>query len=388
MPGGANPDRLAVRRGPAPEPPGEDWCLVEVTMAGVCGSDLTGVRVQDTDPNAPGAPLGELPAVGHEVVGTVAVPARVGGPRTGARVAVHPLVTCTARGTEPCADCRHGWYGQCRSFWEPGALWGKSLGFSTRLGGGWGDAVAVHRSMIRPLPDSLPDRTAVLAEPLSVALSGLRAVCSMPGDTVAVVGGGTLGLLTALALQTVFPDRRRLLLARHAFQARVAGRLGPDTVEPMVGGAAVAAARLGLDWTDLGGTDLVRGGPSLVVDAAGTSDSLTEALALVDFGGTVLTLGNPEECCDLRALWLKRVTLVGHLEHASLPAAWTGETDSMAAALRLLAGRPGLGDLLVTHTFPPESLPRALEVARDRSRHHAVKVALARALPNDTTVTR
>ena len=91
---------------------------------------------------------------------------------------------------------------------------------------------------------------------------------------------------------------------------------------------------------------------------------------------------------DYRALWLKRVTLVGHLEHASLPAAWTGETDSMAAALRLLAGRPGLGDLLVTHTFPPESLPRALEVARDRSRHHAVKVALARALPNDTTVTR
>ncbi|MEI7033329.1 zinc-dependent alcohol dehydrogenase [Streptomyces pratensis] len=384
-PGGAGADRLEIRRGPAPELPGPDWCLVETTVAGVCGSDLAGVDPKNIDPRAPGAPLGELPAVGHEVVGTVAVAARDGGPAAGRRVVVHPLVTCAVRGSEPCVDCRDGWYGQCRSFWAPGAPWGKSLGFSTSLGGGWGDLVAVHRTMLRPLPDSLPDRTAVLAEPLSVALSGLRLVHCAPGDTVAVVGGGTLGLLTALGVARVFPKRRRLLLARHDFQAEAARRLGPGVTEPLVGGAAVAAARLGLDWVDLGGVDLVRGGPRLVVDAAGTGGSLTEALALVDFGGTVLTLGNPEECRDLRALWLKRVTLIGHLEHASLPAAWGGEPDSLAEAVRLLAEQPAVGEAMVTHAYPLESLPRALDVAQNRSRHRAVKVVLARTPPAETT---
>ncbi|WP_328720262.1 zinc-binding dehydrogenase [Streptomyces sp. NBC_00247] len=360
---------LRIRRGPAPEPPGPDWCLVRVTMAGICGSDLPDPAgdppAGPEDDAAPSdEPLSHAVAVGHEIVGRVEHPGADSGWAVGDRVVVHPLVACEARGEPPCRSCREGWYGQCRSFWEGGTKWGKSLGFSRELGGGWGDVVAVHRSMLRAVPDTLPDRTAVLAEPLSVALSGMRhlAGTSEEGPLV-ILGGGTIGLLTAVAAAAMFPDRRRWLIARHPFQAEAARSLGPGVVEPLLSGPG-------------GGADRLPASPTAVVDAVGSGQSLSEALAVAGTGGTVLTLGNPERCDDLRALWLKRLTLIGHLEHGTLTARDGRRVDSMAEAVRLLTAMPRLGDVLTTHRYPLEELRTALAVARHRAEHRAVKVAL------------
>ena len=343
-------------------------------MAGICGSDLARVSQANPPDREHEPPAGQPLELGHEIVGVVAGSAR-GGPAPGTRVAVHPLVTCEARDIEPCPSCREGWYGQCRSFWER-PRWGKSIGMSSGLGGGWGDFVAVHRCMLRPLPDGLDDRAAVLAEPLSVALSGIELVRSAPGDQVAVVGGGTLGLLTAVAVARQFPERSCYLIARHTFQVSAARALGLGLVEPLrAQPLADAMAVLGLKVVDLGGSAMALDGPELVVDAAGTPEALSEALALVGVGGKVLTLGNPEGCLDLRALWLKRVTLIGHLEHARVTTE-ESRVDSMTEAVRLLAEWPCLGDLLVTHIFALDTFERAVAVAVDRASRRAIKVAL------------
>jgi threonine dehydrogenase-like Zn-dependent dehydrogenase len=370
--------RVVPVLGPPPQPPGDRWCLVRVTLSGICGSDLAGLA-QPGETAAPHPVPTDAPVLGHEVVGVVAE-AAAGGTPVGTRVVVHPLVPCAARALPPCPSCRAGWYGQCRSFWTAGAPWGKSLGFSSRLGGGWGDHVAAHHTMLRPVPEELPDRAAVLAEPLSVAIAGLRLVHPVAADDLVVVGGGTLGLLTAYAAGSVRPGVRRVLMARHGFQVRAARALG---VEAVLGADASAtdelAARLGFAPARLGDDRLLLDGPGLVVDAGGTPESLARALAVVGIGGTVLTLGNPESCPDLRALWLKRVTLVGHLEHAAAPdeALRPGQhPDSLSEAVRLLTAAPDLGNLLVTHVLPLDEHAAAIAIARHKPRHGAIKVVM------------
>lgn len=364
----------------SPQLPGPDWALVRVTTAGICGSDLRGLseafaNVIDGEAVANAAPdnvrstsppggVKDRVVPGHEIVGIV-----VKGPLAGTRVVVHPLVLCVARGTDPCVACRDGRYGQCRSFGSPVVRWGKSLGLSSELGGGWGDWVIAHRSMLRPVPEELPERTAVLAEPLSVAIAGLRAVRGAPSnDVVVIVGGGTLGLLTAVAAESVLRVRRRLVLVRHDFQADAVRALGAEPLAASVAIPAPTASR-----------PLLSDGPSLVIDAGGTSSSLVAAMGIAAAGGVVLTLGNPNECLDLTHLWLRGLTLVGHMEHSTEPVCRPPERrDSLDEALRLLALAPDLGETLVTHAFPFDQVRAALSVARQRARHRSIKVLFER----------
>jgi len=333
-----------VRR-PVPPRPGPGWSLVRVVLAGICGSDLRGLADGDT----PGTSDPVVP--GHEVVGVVE-----DGPLAGHRVVVHPLVPCAAREVDPCLACRTGRFGQCRSFWTPEVRWSKSLGFSADLGGGWADWVWAHRTMLRPVPASVPDRTAVLAEPLSVAVAGLREVASLAATDLVVVGGGTLGLLTLVAAASVSPRARRSAIVRHDFQAEAVRALD---AEP---------------W--IGQRDFTLDGPQLAIDTGGTSSSLVTAMRVVGVGGIVLTLGNPDSCADLSALWLKRLTLIGHLEHSAHDVAPPAVADSLDEALRLLTATPALGELIVTHSYSPDRLNEALDVARDRKAYRAIKVVL------------
>jgi threonine dehydrogenase-like Zn-dependent dehydrogenase len=331
---------------PLPPRPGPGWSSVRVGTAGICGSDLRKL--------ADGGTTGSIDPVvpGHEVVGVVE-----DGALAGERVVVHPLVLCAARELEPCPACVAGQFGRCRSFWVPEVRWGKSLGFSADLGGGWADRVWAHRTMLRPVPAAVPDRTAVLAEPLSVAVAGLREVRDTKASEVVVVGGGTLGLLTLVAAAAVLPGLRRIALVRYDFQADAVSALGAVPLLEQPG--------LTLD------------GPSLAVDAGGTSSSLVASMYAVAAGGTVLTLGNTDHCSDLTPLWLKGLTLIGHLEHARHDVQPPAVADSLDEALRLLAAEPGLGELLVTHAFAPADLDGALAVARARKPHRAIKVVLA-----------
>jgi threonine dehydrogenase-like Zn-dependent dehydrogenase len=156
-------------------------------------------------------------------------------------------------------------------------------------------------------------------------------------------------------------------LVRHDFQADAARALG---AEPLRNSAGVPGA-----WPE-GGPVLIDG-PGLVVDAGGTSSSLVTAMRVVGAGGVVLTLGNPEDCADLTPLWLKGLTLVGHLEHAAEARLRSREhADSLDEALYLLAATPEPVRGLVTHAFGLAELERALAVARGRSRHRAIKVVL------------
>jgi threonine dehydrogenase-like Zn-dependent dehydrogenase len=335
---------------PPPDLPGEGWVEVAVARGGICGSDLrAGVG-------------GGRVVMGHEVAGTAP---------GGQRVVLDPLIRCAARGRPPCAECRAGRYASCDRLWDGGD--GKAIGFRDTLGGGWADAVAAHADMLVPVPDRLPWRTAVLAEPLAVAVSAVRDLRRGAPGCVAVVGGGTLGQLTAVAVRALLPDARVVHVVRHEFQA--AATTGAVLVSD--DGVPETAAALGVPWTPGPSGPLLLDGPDAVLDAGGTTGSVDLALRLARRGGAVTTLGNPVAGPDLRPLWLKSLVLTGHLEYHADPRPPDGEdANPFVQALRLLATRPRLGETLVTHEVPLADYAVAIDVARHRAEHRAIKVAL------------
>ena len=151
--------------------------------------------------------------------------------RSGTRVVVDPCIPCVARGIDPpCAELARGWTSSCLNLDSRIVSSGRTLGFTQDLGGGWGEQVLAHASMLHPLPDAVPDRGACLYEPVSIACHGLLRAPPDDGDPVLVVGAGIIGLAAVAALKGLFPACPVTVLARHAHQAEAAAACGADHV--------------------------------------------------------------------------------------------------------------------------------------------------------------
>ena len=162
---------------PAPRP-GE--VLVRVGACGICGTDL---HILDGD-----SPLARYPVIpGHEFAGEVVAlgsefAARDGEvPITiGSRVAIEPNLYCGH-----CELCRTGRENLCLNY--------AALGVTTD--GAIAQYVSVPRAKAYVLPDTISFREAALIEPVSCAVHGMHRLQPKSGDTVLIVGAGTMGLL-------------------------------------------------------------------------------------------------------------------------------------------------------------------------------------------------
>jgi len=214
-----------------PDPqPMADEVVLEVEVAGICGSDLHGYR------GHPGPRVPPL-VLGHEVVG------RVGGET----FAVYPLIGCGE-----CARCEDGDDNLC-------ANW-RLIGMHRP--GVFAERVVVPRRSLVPLPGDLDPRRAVLAEPLACCVGALAPHDVGVGDFVVVFGAGPIGLLTVF------------LAARDGATVRA--------VDPVA--ARVETAEL------LGATDF-DDAADLAVDAAGVEATWRAAIDAVANGGQVVVLG-------------------------------------------------------------------------------------------------
>lgn len=366
-----------------PALPNGGWARVAVSAGGICGSDLhLFAPASEGSPTLVG--IGTLPFVlGHEIAGTVTE----AGPdcpwAPGARVAVDPILPCLPRGIDPpCANCAKGWLSDCLELDSRVLTPGRSLGYTDGLGGGWADEVVAHHSMLHRVPEEVPERTASLHEPISIALHGLGRRPPAAGEPVLVVGGGIIGLAALVALGALFPENPVTVLARHPHQGAAARACGAESVvcgsgqegfeelASLTGGRAVG-----------GGSDfMLMGGFPYVIEAAGSPGSLTDALRAVDHRGTVLALGaTGTGRIDVTPLWYKEVELIGSIDHgrdpkASIGRAAGGPDHSIDVALGVLARRPFPEEVLVTHEFPLEGYREAVATALDKRQSQAVKV--------------
>ncbi len=370
---------------PEPELPGAAWARIEVTTGGICGSDLH-LFAHNTGPSPTLVSMGSFPFVlGHEIAGRI-IEAGPGCPLAeGTRVAVDPCLPCLPRGIDPlCANCSRGWTSSCLNLDSGVVSSGRSLGFTSGLGGGWGEQVLAHASMLHPIPDAVPDRAACLHEPVSIACHGLLRAPPNDGDPVLVVGAGIIGLASVAALKALFPRSPVTVLARHAHQAEAAVAGGADHVvrtEPRNGHFEVLAELAGARVVGGGAHVMLMGGFPYVVEAVGSPQSVTEALRAVAHRGTVLLLGAAGISeVDLTPVWYKEAALVGSIDHTvdagSAPGPAGGpDRHSVDRALDVLAAGLLPHDVVVTHEFALEDFRQAVETAIDRDTSHAIKVA-------------
>ena len=170
-------DTMATEIRDEPEPVAlEGEVVVDLSHCGICGSDMHAWHGHDARRIPP-------LILGHEAVGIAR-----DGKYKGQRVALNPLMTC---GT--CEFCTSGNEHLCPS---------REL-IGMRVPGAFAEAVAIREANIYPLPDHLSFDEAALAEPLAVCVHAAKlgmANVRTKTPSAIVLGGGAIGLLTALVL--------------------------------------------------------------------------------------------------------------------------------------------------------------------------------------------
>ncbi len=212
-----------------PRSPGASEVRIEVAYGGVCGSDLS-IYHGHRDERM------QLPTIiGHEMSGTIAeVGAEVGKWQAGDRVVVMPFISCGR-----CRACVQGLSNICESMDF----------FGVESAGAFQDSWTVPAHTLHRVPEGMSLDHAALVEPLSVAMHAVRTSGLEEGDLAVVLGGGPIGLLTALVAQ--YRGARVLLSEVNPFRLDYARGLGLTVVDPastdLPEAVAVASDRSGAD---------------------------------------------------------------------------------------------------------------------------------------------
>lgn len=230
--------------------PGEGEVVVDVAVAGVCGSDVHAAR--------DGGLLRTPPLVmGHEIAGMF----------QGRRVAINPIISCHA-----CDMCKRRMEHLCRNRTIVGI----------QRAGGLAAKVAVPQENLVDLPPTVSMEAGAMVEPLAVAHHAIRLAPLVAGDRVGILGAGTIGLLVAY------------LLRGQDYELEVA-----DLDDHRLG----FARSLGIEAV---GREL-DGEFDIVFDAVGNRTTHRLSLELLRPGGTAVWIGNEEADPAFDAQMLVRV---------------------------------------------------------------------------------
>jgi threonine dehydrogenase-like Zn-dependent dehydrogenase len=300
------PLRLVNRKDP--ELPGAGWARVRPLLSGICGSDLATISGRSSFYFSP---LVSMPFVpGHEVVGELLDD--VADLQAGTRVVLEPVLKCEARGLEPCENCAAGLTGRCDRVTSGHLKPGLQTGYCSQTGGGWSRMFVAHRSQLHPVPEELSNRRAVLVEPLACSVHASLRAGMAPNADVLVIGAGTVGVLTLLALKQLTRAGRITVVAKHGKQRGWVDAFGATEVVPP--GEALNAIRRSTRAMKLKpemGSSFLLGGADVAIDCVGSRSSLDLALRSTRAGGRVVLAGIPVQGPDLTPLWFRELELVG-----------------------------------------------------------------------------
>jgi 2-desacetyl-2-hydroxyethyl bacteriochlorophyllide A dehydrogenase len=323
--------------------PGPGEILVRSAVAGVCRTDLEMFHGGLTDPRWVRFPL--IP--GHEWSGTIVeLGDGVSDLEVGARVVCEGMIPCNR-----CRRCKEGSTQLCLNY--------DQIGFTR--GGGYGEFVCAPRHVVHRLPDAVSFAAGALVEPASCVLRALERARPRPGDTIGVIGVGTLGSL-AVTLSQLFSPGLLVAYGIREEELAFARGLGAGATVHVAEQDAVAATH-----------ELLEGGLDLVVETAGSVAAVDLATQLVRPGGRVALLGiaGAGKMLELPAdrIMFADMDVIGSCSYP---------TSSWSSVVRLL--ERGLVDLepIVTHRFPAARFEEAF-AALDERRGPVAKVVLEHA---------
>ena len=321
-----------------PGVPGRGQVLVRVEAAGICGSDVHAFEWTDGYQfMAPFLPL----TMGHELAGTVEAAGPGAGVTPGTRVSVHPRVV---RGERDAA-----WPGDPRL--------GPPLALGLTCDGGFAPLLRVEAGNVLPLPGAVDAELGALVEPLAVAADAVMVGEVGLGDTVLVLGPGTIG--QGLALMARAAGAGRVIVTGRADGPRfdVLRRLGfADCVD-------VAAHPMAEQVLALTGGKPV----DVVLEATGHPPSVADALLVLKRQGILVVAGIHAAPLSLPLTVFVRNRHQLRASHSSEPRTW----ERVAA---LLARDPEGFRPMITHRLPLARGLEGFELSRQRA---ASKVILS-----------
>lgn len=359
--------RLVTQDEPRVRRPG--WARARTRLSGICGSDLGALGGRTSLYFSPVVSFPFVP--GHEVVADLLDDC--GDLPKGTRVVIDPVLSCEARGVEPCDGCASEANNHCDRITVGDVAPGLQTGFCADTGGGWGEVLAVHRSQVHPVPDGMPDELAVWIEPMACAVHTALRAGIQDNDRVLVSGAGSVGLLATFALRELTPAGPITVVAKHGHQRELASLLGAtDVVSPGEALSRVRRTTRAFQLRPVMGSPYLLGGLDVAVDAVGSKSSLELAMHATRPGGRVVLSGMPAQA-DLSAAWFRELEIVGSYASARRePVAGRGAFDLAlelvaADAVRQLAERIA--------TYPLHRWREALDHAQGAGRLGTVKVA-------------
>jgi L-idonate 5-dehydrogenase len=334
------PGDLRVENYPTPET-GPGQLRVRVRCGGICGSDLHyyqhggfgTVRIQE--------PM----VLGHEVAGVIeAVGSGVTAFTAGQRVAISPSRPCGL-----CRFCQEGLQNHCLEM----RYYGSAMR-NPHVQGAFRQEIVIEQYQAHLLADSLSDAEGAMAEPLSVALHGVRRAGDLLGKKVLVTGCGPIGALAIIA-------------ARRAGAAHiVATDVGPHPLGKALKVGADEVINVAEQPEALARFAVDKGQFDVLLEASGNERALRAAFDVVRPRGILVQLGlsGGEMSLPVNTIVAKEFDLRGVFRFH----------QEFAVAVELL--NKGLVDVkpLISATLSYRDSARAFALAADRSK--AMKVLL------------
>lgn len=326
---GRNDLRIVEREVPRP---GFQEVLIKVEACAICGTDPK--IVSHGWRNQP--PFGEY-IPGHEYAGTVvALGEGAVGFAVNDRVAIEPHKGCGV-----CANCLRGFYTVCLNYGDHSAGH-RHYGFTNN--GGYAEYAVNHINTLHKIPDALDFEEATLITTAGTAMYGITRINGLePGETVVVAGPGPIGLM-AVQLAKQMGTAKVIMTGTRDERLKLSGELGADITinvrtEDVIQGVFESTDGMGAD---------------VVLECAGTSRSLTDAVEYTRKNGRISLIGIYGEPVSINAFKVNQwnITIAGS----------RAEGDRSLSKVAPMMGDGRIKSRpLITHTFPLDQVNEAMD---------------------------
>jgi threonine dehydrogenase-like Zn-dependent dehydrogenase len=302
------------------------WLQLAVSAVGICGTDL------HIKHGALGSPKGVRP--GHEIAGVIEAIGDSVDMTTGTAVVVEPVLGCGK-----CQHCQSGSPNRC----------GIKDFFGYSLPGGMAELIQVPESIVYPMDAALSSNISALSEPMAVCVRGARRAKIPLGARVAILGAGSIGLLSILSAYAAGANEI-FISARYTHQQELALHFGATR---FFKNADELLSELGDQYVDV-----------VIETVGGTADTLTESVQIARTGATILMLGAFKGSPAIPALRFltNELSLVASNCHGHEMI-----HSDFKVACDLVKKHHVLLEPMITHRFKLDQIAKAFATAEDKN---------------------
>jgi 2-desacetyl-2-hydroxyethyl bacteriochlorophyllide A dehydrogenase len=325
-----------------------DWVLIKVRATGICGSDLHFYKEKPFVPIISEIGKGRY-VPGHEFSGEVyKLGLKVKGLKEGDRVGVEPIVGCGK-----CQWCKVGWYNLCEHY--------KLIGF--HFIGGMAEYCVAPAENCFKLSDNVSFESAAMLDCIAVAIHAVNKAEIRGGDSVLIVGAGTIGLF-ALQAALIQGASDVYVVGKYEFQLEKARKLGATAV---INAKNENFSEKIMEITSGKGVDKV------IEAVGGASSVISDVLDVTRKKGTIVTTGifTRPLSIDFFKILTKELTITSSWGYC-----YFDRRKEFEIALDFLAKEKINTQELITHKYPLEKVSEAFETSLNKDKEKSMKVEI------------